>query len=154
MPASAIRPGVLKELQRQVNQELGASHAYLSLAAWCHGQNLKGFARYFSKQSAEERGHAQKLAQHLLDRGSLPHFGPIPQPPAQFSGLLDVARQALAMEQANSAGIDACYTAALGETDYPAQVLLKWFINEQVEEENWAVEMVERVERAACAGGV
>jgi ferritin len=32
--------------------------------------------------------------------------------------------------------------------------LLQWFINEQVEEEAWADEMVARTARANCAGGL
>ena len=154
MHASAIKAGVLKELQRQINQELGASHAYLSLAAWCHDQNLKGFARFFSRQAAEERQHAQKLMDHLLDRGVMPRLGALPEPKANFDDLLGVAQQAQSMEQANTAGIHACYEASVREGDLPAQVLLQWFVSEQVEEENWAAEMVARVARANCAGGL
>ena len=46
-----------------------------------------------------------------------------------------------------------CYDAAVAAKDYPAQVLMQWFINEQVEEEAWCMEMVERVQAATCAGG-
>jgi len=152
MPGIAIKPKVVTELQRQINQELGAAHSYLALGLWCDAQNLKGFARYFSTQSFEERGHAQKFMQHLLDRGVLPALATLPAPQASFSSLLEAARHAQAMEQANTVGINACYAAALAEQDYPAQVLLQWFISEQVEEEDWADEMVDRVQQASCAG--
>jgi len=153
MPGIAVKPTVLAELQRQLNHELQSAHCYLSLAAWCDLQNLKGFARYFSKQAAEERVHAQKFVRHLLDRGILPVFATIEAPPANFATLLDVAKRAQSMEQANTAGVNACYAAAGAEHDYPAQVLLQWFITEQVEEENWADDMVARVQRSNCAGG-
>jgi ferritin len=154
MPGIAMKTGVATELQRQFNEELGAAHAYLALAVWCHDQNLKGFARYFSKQAGEERGHAQKLMEHLLDRDVMPRIGTVPAPRVEFKELLDVARQAQALEQKNTAGIHACYKAAVAESDPAAQVLLQWFVSEQVEEENWTDEMVDRVERATCAGGV
>jgi ferritin len=154
MPAKQIQPAVLSELQRQFNQELSAAHAYLALAAWCDDANLKGFARYFSKQSAEERAHADKIMRHLLDRCVRPKFASLAEPECDFAGLLEVARQAQTMEQSNTAGIHRCYEAALKEKDYPAQVLLQWFITEQVEEENWADEMVDRVQQANCAGGM
>jgi ferritin len=154
MPGIAVKAGVAKELQRQFNEELGAAQGYLALAVWCHDANLKGFARYFSKQANEERGHAQKFMEHLLDRGVMPKVGAIEAPKGEFSGLLEVAKQAQLMEQKNTAGINACYEAAMKDGDYPAQVLLQWFINEQVEEENWTDEMVARVERADCAGGL
>ena len=58
------------------------------------------------------------------------------------------------MEQTNSEGVRSVYETALAAKDYPAQVLMHWFINEQVEEEAWSTEMVERVENAACAGSL
>ena len=58
------------------------------------------------------------------------------------------------MEHQNTSGINSAYETALHEKDYPAQVFLQGFINEQIEEEAWADEMVERVTRANCAGGL
>ncbi len=122
MPGIAIKPLVVTELQRQINQELGAAHSYLALGVWCDAQNLKGFARYFSTQAAEEREHAQKFIRHLLDRGVSPAPTALPAPKSNFSDLLEVARHAQAMERENTVGINACYSAALAQQDYPAQV--------------------------------
>jgi ferritin len=154
MPGIPVKPDVLTELQRQLNHELSAAYGYEALALWCEDKNFKGFARYFHKQAHEERGHARKFMAHLIDRGVLPELLPIPAPKGQFKTIMDVARQAQAMEQANTAGINAAYKAANRAEDYPAQVLLQWFITEQMEEENWVDEMVERVEAASCAGGL
>jgi ferritin len=154
MPGIAMKKAVVKELQRQFNHELSAAHAYLGLASWCDEQNYRGFARFFSKQAAEEREHAQKFIEHLLDRGVAPKFEAVPEPRGKFASLLEVAKHAQAMEQANTQGVNACFEAALREADYPAQVLLHWFINEQVEEEAWTDELIDRVERANCAGGL
>jgi ferritin len=154
MPAIPVPSAVASELQRQLNQELGSAHAYLALAAWCHFENFKGFARYFSKQSFEERAHAQKFFTHLLDRGVLPVATALPAPKTAFPSILDVAKQAQSMEASNTAGVKTAYEAALKDKDYAAQVFLQYFINEQVEEENWADEMVQRVEQALCAGAI
>ena len=154
MPRIGINVAVLAELQRQLNHELSAAHSYLALSHWCELQNLKGFARFFAKQANEERAHARRFIDHLLDRGALPELTQVPAPTGRFDSLLDVARHARSMEQANTAGIHAAYEATAREKDYPAQVLLHWFINEQVEEEDWANELVDRVEAANCAGGL
>lgn len=154
MPGIPVKPAVLTELQRQMNLELASSQAYLALAAWCDIQNFKGFAAYFSKQATEERGHAQKFIEHLAARGALPEFAALPAPKSAFKSLLDVAKQAQSMEQNNTKGINQCYESALKAQDFPAQVLLHFFISEQVEEEDWADEMVDRVEHANCAGGL
>lgn len=154
MPRIPVRPAVLAEVRRQLNHELGAAHAYEALAWWCIDRNLKGFARFFLKQAGEEREHARRFTDHLLDRGELPLLTALPAPRNEFDSLAQAAEHARQMEQLNTAGIHAAYEAAVRERDYAAQVLLQWFINEQVEEEAWADEMVERVERANCAGGL
>lgn len=154
MSSSKIPTKVLAELNRQLNQELAAAHAYRALAAWCSDQNLHGFASHFAKQTAEEQEHAQKIISHLLDRGVMPEFATLPAPKQNFKSLREVAQQAQSMEQANTQGINAVFDAAQSGKDYPAQVLMHWFISEQVEEEAWCLEMVERVEAATCAGGL
>ena len=65
-----------------------------------------------------------------------------------------MAAPALQMEQANTKGINAVYEAAVAAKDYPAQILMQWFISEQVEEEAWCAQMIDRVAAATCAGSV
>ena len=154
MPNSKIPANVHAELNRQLNQELTAAHSYRALSIWCDDQNLKGFASYFAKQVAEEQMHAHKMISHLVDRGVLPELTSIPAPKTNFKSLLEVAQHTQAMEIGNTQGINAVYEAALAAKDYPAQVFMQWFINEQIEEEAWALEMVERVQSATCAGGM
>jgi ferritin len=149
-----IAPTVIAELNRQFNQEFTAAHSYRALSLWCDDRNFKGFARYFAKQALEEQEHAAKITAHLIDRGVLPAMAAIPAPKHDFDSLLEVAEHAQAMEQTTTQGINAVYEAALAAKDYPAQVLMHWFINEQVEEGAWCLEMVERIKTANCAGGL
>ncbi len=154
MSTSKIPAKVVAELQRQLNQELDAAHAYQAMSIWCAAQTLKGFAGFFAKQAGEERGHAQKMIDHLIDRGVTPGLAELPKPRQDFATLLQVAEQAQAMERANTQGINTVYEAAVAARDYPAQVLIHWFIAEQVEEEAWAAELVARVGSATCAGSL
>jgi ferritin len=124
------------------------------MSIWCAGQNLKGFSGFFAKQAGEERGHAQKMIDHLVDRGVAPGLAEVPKPKQGFATLLQVAQQAQAMERANTQGINTVYEAAVAARDYPAQVLMHWFIAEQVEEEAWAAELVALVGGATCAGSL
>jgi ferritin len=154
MSKPSLPPKVVTELNRQINQELAAEHSYLALSAWCADQNLRGFAAFFAEQAAEEQEHAGKIMSHLSDRRVLPELGAIPAPKREFASLLEAAQHTQAMEKANTRGIHSVYEAAQAAKDYPAQVLMHWFINEQVEEERWSTEMVERVQAAACAGSL
>ena len=146
MPITGIQPSVLVEIQRQMNHEYGAAHAYTALAMWCDDRNLKGFARFFHKQSDEEREHAPRFADHLLNRGASPELAALPAPRTKFESPLEVAEHARTMEQLNTKGIHQVYEAAIKAGDLQAQVALQWFINEQVEEEAWCDEMLDRVE--------
>ena len=154
MPNTTIPAKVLTELNRQINQELGAAHSYRALSLWCADQNFKGFAQFFHKQAAEELEHSEKLANHVQDRRGRTELGAIAAPKQNYRTLLEAAQQAQVMEQANTQGVNAVYEAALAAKDFPAQVLMHWFINEQVEEERWSTEMVERVQSATCAGSL
>ena len=154
MSQTPIPSAVLGELQRQLNHELAAAHAYQAIAVWCAVRNLKGFAAFFRKQAGEEREHADKFIAHLADRGVAAELAALPKPKQEFAGLAEVARQAEAMEQANTRGINAVFEAAVTAKDYPAQVLLHWFIQEQVEEEAWCAELIDRVAGATCAGSL
>ena len=154
MAKTKIPTKMLTELNRQLNQELTAAHAYHAMSVWCCNRNLKGFAGFFSKQAGEEREHAGKIMKHVLDRGMAPELGAVTAPKQNFKSLLEVVEQAQAMEQSNTRGINAVFEAAVATNDYPAQVLMHWFINEQVEEEAWAAELVDRVRAATCAGSL
>ena len=152
MQPTKIATKVLAELNRQINQELAAAYGYRALALWCEDQNLKGFASYFAKQATEEHAHADKISSFVIDRGILPELAAIPAPRQTFKSLLEIASHAQATELANTQGINSVYETAIAAKDYAVQVLMQWFINEQVEEEAWTLEMVERVQAANCAG--
>ena len=154
MIKSRIPQKVVEELNRQFNQELSAAHSYLALSVWCDVRNLKGFGRYFAKQVGEERAHAERILKHLTDRGITAEVAALSAPKQEFRTLLEVAQQAQAQEHANTQGVNSVYEAALAAKDVPAQVLMHWYVNEQVEEEDWSTEMVERVQAASCAGGL
>ena len=154
MPKSKVPSKVVEELNRQLNQELTAAHSYLALSVWCDIRNFKGFAKYFVKQAGEERLHADRIIKHLTDRGLTAEIGALPAPKQDFRTLMEIAQQAQNQEHDNTLGVNKVYEAALEAKDYPAQVLMHWFINEQVEEEDWSSEMVDRVQTATCAGSL
>jgi ferritin len=149
-----MTPKLIAALNKQANQELQAAHAYLAMAYWCDVHHSDGFARFFHKQVKEEQGHAAKILQHLADRDVAPALGPWPAPTTSFKNLPDVAKAVYDLERANTAGIHAAYETALAEKDYPAQVLLHWFINEQVEEEAWSDKLLAETREAASAGSL
>ncbi len=147
-----MNPILKKALNDQVNGELAASQAYYAMALWCEDKAYAGFGKFFYKQAAEEREHAQLFAQHLLDRGARPELGTLEAPQAEFGKLTEVAALAETLEQRNSASIQHCYELALEVKDYASYPILLKLIEEQVEEEAWAANMVTLTKRAECSG--
>jgi ferritin len=136
----------------QINKELYSSYLYLSMAAYFEDKNLAGFAKWMHVQEGEERGHAMKLYQFLVDRSGRVVLKPIAAPEADWKSTLDLFKQVASHEAAVTASIHALYELALKEKDYPAQAMLQWFITEQVEEEKNATEIVQQLELVEARG--
>jgi ferritin len=130
----------------QINKELYSSYLYLSMAAYFEDANLPGFAKWLHVQVDEEREHGMKLYQHLIDRGGRVVLKAIAAPETEWKSSLEAFKMVQEHEGKVTASISALYELALKEKDYPAQVLLQWFINEQVEEEKNAAEIVKQLE--------
>ena len=130
----------------QINKELYSSYLYLSMAAYFESKNLPGFAKWMRVQADEEIKHGMKFYQHLVDRGGRVLLKGIAAPGTDWKSNLDVFKEAQSHEAAVTASINNLYELALKEKDYPAQVLLQWYITEQVEEEKNAAEIVQQLE--------
>src|SRR5919198_3021206 len=72
-------------------------------------------------------------------------FRPLTSPPHDFSSPLDAFTRTLQNEQKVTRLIHDLYALAVREQDYPAQVLLQWFVTEQVEEEKSVSKVIEEL---------
>ena len=124
-----------KMLNEQVGHELGAQHAYLGMAAYFGLQNHDKWADIFHKQSLEERGHALKIVQFLVDVGAQEALPALQAATVTYGSALEVVKAALAQEQKVTSQFHAMAKAALEESDFTSFQFLQWFIEEQVEEE-------------------
>jgi ferritin len=129
-------------INEQINKELFSSYLYLSMAAYFEEKNLPGFAHWMRVQEAEEREHAMKFYDFLLERGGKVTLKAIEAPKTEWASAMEVMEEVAAHEAKVTASIYALYELALQEKDYPAQVMLQWFITEQVEEEKNAAEII------------
>jgi ferritin len=126
----------------QINKELNSSYLYLSMSAYLESKNLSGFAHWMRVQEAEEREHAMKFYDFILERGGKVTLKALDAPQTEWKSTLEVAEEVATHEAMVTASIYALYETALKEKDYPAQIMLQWFISEQVEEEKNAAEIV------------
>jgi len=129
-------------MNEQINKELFSSYLYLSMAAYFEEKNLAGFAHWMRVQADEERGHAMKFYNFILESGGRVALKAIAAPKTEWGSNLEAFQEAAGHEAQITASIHALYDLAMKEKDYPAQVMLQWFVAEQVEEEKNAAEIV------------
>ena len=130
-------------INAQIRDELYSAYMYLAMAAYCEENSLPGFAHWMRMQYDEETMHAFKLYDFVHERGGTVTLHAIDQPPSDYSSPLDVFEKTLEHEQKVTGLIHNLYEVALEEKDYAAQVMLHWFIEEQVEEEDAASAIVD-----------
>ena len=137
-----INKSMQDAMNDQINKELYSSYLYLSMAAYLEDRNLSGFAHWMRVQETEEREHAMKLYDFIVERGGRVMLKAIEAPKTEWKSTLELAEEVAAHEAMITASIHALYELALKEKDYSAQIMLQWFITEQVEEERNAAEIV------------
>jgi len=139
-----------KAFNDQITMELASSVAYLQMAAYFEGENLIGMGSWMKAQAEEEKVHAHRFLQFVLDRGNPVKIGAIDAPISDFGSVEQVFETALAQEQRVTEAIHDIYRRASDEGDLASFPFLQSFIAEQNEEEA----MVETIlERVRLAGG-
>jgi len=133
---------VQSAINEQIKDELYSAYLYLSMAAYCEAENMPGMANWMKMQAQEESTHAMKFFDFINERGGRVVLQAIDQPATAFESALDVFEKTLEHEQKVTALINDLYTLALEENDYATQMMLHWFIEEQVEEESTVTEIL------------
>lgn len=136
---------LIKLFNDQIQAEFYSAYMYLQMSLDMEAKNFKGMARWLYLQYEEEREHALKFVKFLQDRGVKPEMLAIDAPPAEYGTPLQLFEKVLEHEKYVTSRINAMYEAAVEAKDYPAQNCLRWYIDEQVEEEASADEIVEKL---------
>lgn len=136
---------MLKALNYQINRELYSAYLYLSMASYFRDMNLNGFANWMEVQCQEEMSHAQKFYEFVDERGGKTTLDAIEAPPHSWNSPLHVFEETLKHEQHVTSLINDLVKLAIDENDYASNSFLQWFINEQVEEEASADDLVQQL---------
>jgi len=122
-------------LNDQVNAEMYSAYLYLAMSAYAEDAGLKGSAHWLYVQTQEEMAHAIHMYQYILDCGAVPVLSAIQTPGAAYAGLGDVFEKVLAHERMVTGCINNIATLAMRENDHACYQFIMWYVNEQVEEE-------------------
>ena len=130
-------------LNAQINAEMWSAYLYLSMSVEAESKGLKGFGNWFFIQFREEQDHARILMNYLLARGGQVLLAPIAEVRTSWGSQLEAFEDTLAHEKKVTAMINNLYDMAVTEKDHATASMLKWFIDEQVEEEESATTIID-----------
>ena len=126
---------MLGALNEQINAEQYSALLYLSMSAWFSDKGLPGFANWMYVQYQEELTHANKFFKYIVERSAKAELKAIAQMPTDFESIIDVVEKTLVHEQHVTSLINNLVDIAMEVHDHATQSFLKWYVDEQVEEE-------------------
>ena len=129
-------------INAQINAELWSAYLYLSMSMDAEEKGLKGVANWFYVQFQEEQDHARIFMNYLNSREAKVVLAPIEGVTTQWDSVLDMFKDTLTHEKKVTAMINNLYAIANEDKDYASVNSLVWFVDEQVEEEESARDMI------------
>lgn len=148
-----MNPKVEAALNEQIKWELYSSYLYLSMASWYESIGLRGFANWERVQAQEELAHALKFFDYVIARGGRVILQAVDAPPREWASPLAGFEFQLAHEQTVTGRINDLVNLAIGERDHATSNMLRWFVDEQIEEEANAGELVDKLRMIGEDGG-
>ncbi len=130
----ALKQGMVEPFNKQIKSEFTASMQYVAIAVYFDGLGLLELANFFYRQAEEERMHAMKFVNFMVETEAKPIIPGVPDLRNQFDHPADAVGFALNQEREVTNQIDNLVSLALSEGDHAANNFLQWFVNEQVEE--------------------
>jgi len=140
-------------LNGQVNAEMYSAYLYLSMESYFKSLNLNGFAGWMRAQAQEEMMHAMKIYDFVNERGGRITLKSIEGPQTEWDSPLTVFEAVYVHEQKVTGLINELVDLAIKEKDHATNAFLQWFVNEQVEEESSADEVVQQLKMMENAPG-
>lgn len=140
-----------QEINKQIGSELGASNQYVNVAAYFDSEGLAELSGFFFRQSAEERVHALRFVDYVLDAGGKVAIPAIEAPPSHIQSAEQAVQLSLDWEMQVTGQINALMDLAIKENDHMTQEFLRWFVEEQLEEVSTMGELLSVVRRAGEA---
>ena len=122
-------------LTAQIAREFTAAHQYVAVGNYYAAETYPQLAGFFYGQAEEEREHAMKMVNYLIDRGVQPDIGAVGAPRSAFGDHVEPIRLALEQERKVTVQISELFEIARETRDYTSEQFMQWFLEEQVEEE-------------------
>jgi len=142
-----INKTVNKALNEQINKEFYSAYLYLSMAGKCEEMGYPGFSNWMKKQAQEEVEHAMKIFNYVNSRNGTVELEEIKKPLGSWKQPSDMFKDSLDHEKFVTQSIHDVFSLARKENDIATESFLKWFVDEQVEEEESVSEVLDKLDK-------
>ena len=105
-------------LNAQIAREFAAAHQYVAVGNWYAAETFPRLAGFFYKQAEEEREHAMKMVNYLLDRNATADIGAVGSPRQSFADHVEPIQLALEQERQVTVRINELFEIARDTRDY------------------------------------
>jgi len=136
---------IVKALSEQVNAEYYSAYLYLVMSASADDLGLKGAANWLFVQAQEEMAHGTHIFEYILERGAVPAFAAIELPPTTYSNINEIFEMVYEHELKVTKSINSIATLAMQENDHACYQFMMWYVDEQVEEEANATDILNKL---------
>jgi ferritin len=125
---------LIQVFNQQIGNEMGASMQYIALASYFDSETLPELAKFFYRQSEEERTHAMRFVKFINDVGGKVEIPALPAPQSDYASADEAVAKALEWEEEVTRQIYDLVEIARADRNYVAVRFLDWFVEEQLEE--------------------
>jgi ferritin len=141
-----LSSAMIDALNNQLKHEAQASFNYLAMASWAEQNKMEGAASFFMSHADEENSHFRKVFNYINEVGAKAKVPSIDQPRHDFDNILQVCQVALDHERLITSHIDTLVNQAIQEKDHATYDFLRFFVEEQMEEEVLFTKVIDRIE--------
>ena len=132
-------------LNEQIVKEGYSSNLYLAMASWAESEGYSGISQWLYAQAEEEHVHMLRLLHYVNDRDGRAIIPELKQPPVSFESIQKVFEEVYAHEKQITASINKIVGSTFEEKDYTTNQWIQWYVNEQIEEEKTAREILDKL---------
>ena len=150
MDTNRLTKTIAGALNAQMTNEAAAAQIYLSYASWADHAGFEGIANFLFRHAQEERNHMMKILEYILERGAKAKVVAIPAPGDDPDSINDCFEKIFKQEVGNTKAIYDIVKMSFDEQDWATWNFMQWFVKEQVEEENLALYLMDKIK---IAGG-
>jgi ferritin len=137
MKMNRLSKNLAAALNAQMSKEAQTSQIYLSYASWSENRGFGKIANMLFVHAEEKRNHMMKILEYILKRGSEVHIAAIAAPTENPVSINSCFEKVFEHEMENTKAVNKLVKMSIDEEDWETWKFMKWFANEQIEEETY-----------------